>query len=395
MVHDRSGHPFQVQLSRELAHRGNSVLHSYAEFFQTPKGKVQRQLTDPMTFSVSGITLEEEFQKYSFKRKIQERQYAKKLVKQIHDFRPEVAIFSNTPPDALDYVYKKIRYDGIKMIFWVQDLYGLAIQRILRRRLWLVGDLIGLYYTWLERRLLKKSDQIVLITDDFLSIMHKWRIPQAKMTVIPNWAPLEDVPLRGKQNDWSAMHQLDGKFCLIYSGTLGMKHNPNLLLQVALRFKDNNGVRIVVVSEGLGADWLKEQKEQYALSNLILLKFQPFKILPEVLATSDILMALLEPSAGVFSVPSKVLTYMCAGRPLLLAVPRENLASRIVQKNNMGIVIDPRDCARFVDAAFSLYEDASQREGMGKRAREYAETNFDISKITDQFESVIRALLRQ
>ena len=37
-VHDYSGHPFQVQLSRALAERGHEVLHLYSTRFQTPRG---------------------------------------------------------------------------------------------------------------------------------------------------------------------------------------------------------------------------------------------------------------------------------------------------------------------------------------------------------------------
>ena len=65
---------------------------------------------------------------------------------------------------------------------------------------------------------------------------------------------------------------------------------------------------------------------------LMLLPFQPYEVLPEVLASADVLIAILEPDAGVFSVPSKVLSYHCAGRPILAAIPAENLAARIIER---------------------------------------------------------------
>ena len=58
-----------------------------------------------------------------------------------------------------------------------------------------------------------------------------------------------------------------------------------------------------------------------ACGSLRCLGFQPFEVLPDVLGSADVLVAILEPDAGVFSVPSKVLSYFCAGRPVLLAVP--------------------------------------------------------------------------
>ncbi len=82
----------------------------------------------------------------------------------------------------------------------------------------------------------------------------------------------------------------------------------------------------MVVAEGLGADWLARQKAAARLDNLILLPLQAYHALPEVLTSADILTATLEASAGIFSVPSKGLSYMCAERALLLSAPSANLA---------------------------------------------------------------------
>ena len=38
LVHDYSGHPFQVQLSRELSRRGHDVTHSFSEVYVSGKG---------------------------------------------------------------------------------------------------------------------------------------------------------------------------------------------------------------------------------------------------------------------------------------------------------------------------------------------------------------------
>ena len=43
LVHDYSGHPFQVELSRELARRGHEVTHSYCEAYVSGKGHLERR----------------------------------------------------------------------------------------------------------------------------------------------------------------------------------------------------------------------------------------------------------------------------------------------------------------------------------------------------------------
>ena len=169
-----------------------------------------------------------------------------------------------------------------------------------------------------------------------------------------------------------------------------MKHNPNLLLGVAERFKDRDDVRVVVISEGMGSDWLKEQKERKGLSNLILLDYQPFDKLPQVLASGDILTGVLEEDAGVFSVPSKVLTYLCAQKPILLAVPEVNLAARIIREEEAGLTVGPADEEGFWAAAETLYNDSERAKSMATKARAYAEKTFDVKLIGNRFESLIQ-----
>ena len=41
-IHDYSGHPFQVQLSRDLAARGHDVLHGYSTQYVTGHGNLGR-----------------------------------------------------------------------------------------------------------------------------------------------------------------------------------------------------------------------------------------------------------------------------------------------------------------------------------------------------------------
>ena len=393
LIHDYPGHPFPIQLSKELACRGHQLFHLYAGYNVTPRGELSKKKSDPDQFSIQPIYIREPLTKYHFvKRWFQEREYGQLLVKEVQSFWPDIIISSQTPLDAQVQLQKVAQENDIRFIFWLQDVIGLASQRLLRKRLSVVGDLIGRYYIQLERKLLRNSDHIVLITNDFQPLMNQWGVEPTKTSVIPNWAPLESVPVHPKQNSWSQQYDLADKFCFMYTGTLGMKHNPDVLLQLALRYQDQDDVRVVVISEGPGADWLAEKKIEYKVENLILLPFQPFEQLPQVMAAADVLVALLEPDAGVFSVPSKVLTYLCAQRSLLLAVPLENLAAKIVVENQAGIVVPPDDVNAFLDGSERLLQNPALRDRFAHNARRYAEEHFDIQKIGDQFEEIITTI---
>jgi colanic acid biosynthesis glycosyl transferase WcaI len=271
----------------------------------------------------------------------------------------------------------------------VQDIYAEAIARLVAPKLGPLGTPVVWHYRRLEAGLLRRSDQVVAITDDFRPLLKSWRIDDARVSTIENWAPLEELPPRARDNDFAREHGLNGKLVFMYSGTLGLKHNPGLLLGIAERYRDDPHVRVVVISEGLGASWLAERKLADRLDNLLLLPFQPFSRMPDMLASADVLMAILEPEAGVYSVPSKVLTYLCAGRPLLAAMPLENLAARTIAAQDAGLLVAPDDSQGFADAASRLQGDPGIRATLGCNARRYAETTFDIHSIADRFEVIL------
>jgi glycosyltransferase involved in cell wall biosynthesis len=394
LIYDHAGHPFQAQLSRELAKRGHKVLHTYCSKLQTPRGALLLKGSDPVVFNVRGVSIGQTFSRHSlFTRFLQEGKLGRRLVDLIDQFCPDNVVSANTPLGTQTTLLRKCRKKNIGFVFWVQDLLGVGIKNNVRKKLPILGDVIGWFYILLEELLLKKSDEIVVITEDFCPIMNKAGIPNNKVHVIHNWAPLEEIYTLPKSNPWSKKYRLDQKFCFLYSGTLGMKHNPDILLKLALRFQAHPDVRLVVITEGMGADYLKEKKLEHSLENLVLMPFQSFENLPMVLASADVLLAILKPDAGVFAVPSKVLTYLCAERPLLLAVPFENLAARIVKENEAGICVGPNDIDGFIKSSETFIHDYKLRERLGKNARKYAENTFDIENITDKFEGIFYNLL--
>jgi glycosyltransferase involved in cell wall biosynthesis len=124
------------------------------------------------------------------------------------------------------------------------------------------------------------------------------------------------------------------------------------------------------------------------------MRYQPYDQLPLVLAAADVLLALLEKSAGEFSVPGKVLSHLCAQRPQVAAVPMVNRAAKVIQESGGGYAIPVGDDEAFIAAVQRLVEDENLKNEMGRKAREYAETAFDIRKIGERFEQILESACR-
>jgi colanic acid biosynthesis glycosyl transferase WcaI len=381
LVHDYAGHPFQVSLSRSLARRGHTVTHAYFADNPGPKGWFEQSDTSLLTFV--GLVLGISQQRHLLARRFNDVRYGKKAAALIAETRPDVVISGNTPTEAQAHLIHACKAAKSRFIYWVQDIYGVAVSTLLAKQFGPLGRAVGRYYQWLDRQHYRLSDGIVVIAEDFARLVASWSGDPAKVSVIENWATIDEMPLVTKQNNWARKHGLDDRFAFLYSGTLGRKHKPELLSALAQTLDDE--VLLCVVGQGTGF----AQLECAPRSALRLLPLQPAAALPAVLGSADVLIATIEADAGTFAVPSKVLSYLCAGKPILLSAPQSNLAARIIRQAQAGIVVDPNEPAAFIESAHLLRASPEMRRRLGENGRAYAERTFDVGRITDAFERVL------
>jgi len=391
LLHDYAGHPFQVELSRALAGRGHDVRHLYSASIQTPRGQLIRRPDDAETFSIAGIELKRVISKYRFVQRFQlESKYGKLLVDECKRFDPDVVMSANTPSLVQVQLARWCRARDVRLVSWIQDCYGLAAYRILSRKLPGLGHAVGRYMMALDRESALASDAVIVVTDDFIPYFERNRVSKSRLHVIQNWAPLELLPLAAKNNDWAIAHQLDpAKVRFLYSGTLSVRHDADLLVQLGVRLQEWGNGELVVVSEGPAIEAVKKRAEELGLDSVRCFPFQPFEQMSLVLGCADVLVSILDRDAGVYCVPSKVLSYMCAGRAQLVAMPLENLAARIVQQNGIGAVSRPEHVSHFLENAHALFLDKDRRNACGKAARAFAETHFRLDEICSRFERIL------
>ena len=394
LVHDYSGHPFQAQLSRELSTRGHQVTHSYCAAYVSGRGRLEAEPGEAVVFDP--IAVGETLAKLSFRKRLpQELRFGLLLARQVRRVRPDVVLVANAPVPSLVLLVAYLLVRRIPWVLWHQDVQVAAVRSFAGKQLprvfALAATLIGLGERWCAR----KSAAVVVIAESFLAVHRSWGTAD-KTSVIPNWAPLDEIYPVERKNDWAVEHELDDVPTLLYSGTLGLKHNPALLPQLARQVIDAGvPVRLVVVNTGPAEQVVADEARRLRVP-LTLLPFQPYERLPEVLGSGDVLVVLLEQDAGAFSVPSKTLSYLCAGRPVLGLMPAENLAAQLLSRVD-GLVLPPDagSLPRASEWVTSVLADPHRRQELSYQARALAEREFGIDAAADRFETLLAAAARR
>jgi glycosyltransferase involved in cell wall biosynthesis len=398
-VHDYSGHPFQVQLSRELARRGHSVLHEYSSQYISGRGRLTVTDDDPDTLRIEPVQARQPNRKYDPLGRIRfELSYARAWRERLEREPADVIVACNVQLFSLAAVRRYLVRSGRPWVLWHQDICSLAVAGEINRRLpKALGGPLGRWAEALERAQVRSADRVVAIGDAFVSQYRQWQLPTDRVDVIPNWAPLDELVPGERDNAWAREQQLPQQpVRLLYAGTLGRKHKPLLLLDLLDAAKARGiDATLVVCSEGLGADELAEAARHR--SDVRMLGYQPAERFAEVLASADVMVALLEPYAAAFSVPSKVLSYLSAGRPTIALVPEGNPAADDVRAAG-GFVADPSGAGVEQAAgwlAHTVRTDPGALTRLGQQARQLAEKQFDIGAIADRFEDVLRAAVQR
>ena len=148
-----------------------------------------------------------------------------------------MVISANTPTEPQLQIANTCSRLGIAFVPWIQDFYSVAVATLAKKKLPVIGNLISWWYWHLEHKTLRQAAAAIAITEDFVPLLQKFGVVPERIVVIPNWAPLDELPQRPRRNSWSALRDLDDCFVFLYSGTLAMKHNPDILRQLSLAFK--------------------------------------------------------------------------------------------------------------------------------------------------------------
>ena len=206
-------------------------------------------------------------------------------------------------------------------------------------------------------------------------------VPPERVRFFPNWVDIAHI--RPTAHTGLYRPQLGippDATVVLYSGSLGGKQGLMVVPAAAALLAGRPDIVFVVCGEGV----MKRELEAACvdLPNTRFLPLQPFERLGDLLCTADI--HLLPQSLGAedLVLPSKLSGMLASGRPVIATCqPATELGSVV---STCGIIVPPQDSAALADAVLRLADDAELRSELGRRARGYAEENFEREAVLER-----------
>ena len=282
------------------------------------------------------------------------------------------------------------RLKGARLVFNIQDLHPDAHINLglLKNRL-----LIKLLRS-LEAYSYRHADGLSVICDDFKSHCVTKGANAESTTVLRNWIDLDEIRPGPRVNPFrTELGLTEDERVVLFAGTIGLASGAEIMLDVAEQLATDRRVRIVFVGEGISLAAVRAGAQNRALENIVFSTFQPREKLGEVQAIADISIVTIRPDAEQMSVPSKVLGYMAAARPVLAAAASSSETARFVRQSGAGIVVAPGDPTAIASTILDLLDRPADRQAMGNRGRQYLEENLSREHVCRGYNDFFLKLL--
>jgi len=289
---------------------------------------------------------------------------------------------------------KKLR--GIPFILNIQDLFPQSIIDLgLLRNRWLIR-----FFEAMERFVYQQANVITVHSEgNRQHITRKLGMEKAeKVRVIPNWVDTYFIQPGERMNWFREEHGLGNTFIASFAGVLGYSQDLDVISEAARILKDDHpqsNILFLIVGDGVERPRLEAKARQMGLVNVRLLPMQPREKYPAVLHASDIGLVTLHAEVRTPVVPSKILSIMAAGRPVVAAMNLDGDGPRLIAEARCGLCVPPEDPRALAEAVLKLHYDASLRQELGHNGRRYAEEHLSLEACGGRYEELLQRIAEE
>jgi colanic acid biosynthesis glycosyl transferase WcaI len=190
-------------------------------------------------------------------------------------------------------------------------------------------------------------------------------------------------------NAFRRRYDLGDKFLATYSGNMGVKQGLDVILDAATLGRADDSMLFLCVGNGADCERVKRRAAELDLPNVRFLPLLDEKDFRGLLAASNVCLVTQQHSVSEIAFPSKIVTYLAAGRPIVASVNPESEVARITRESGAGSVVEAENSLALFEAVRGL-RNADLRKA-GENARAYACMRWSAERVLGHLERTLTA----
>lgn len=266
---------------------------------------------------------------------------------------------------------------------WVQDLWpeSLAATGYVKNKLAL--HMVELVVRYIYRH----TDRVLIPSEAFRMPITSLLNDPARIRYYPNaHAVNEGVFPDGSKcppEVRALVEDIRSGFSIVFAGNLGTAQSLETIIGAATILQQKAvPIRFFLIGSGSLSDWLSEEIRRRELRNVELPGRFSTEAMPNLYAAAEVLLvALRDEPIFTFTIPSKIQSYLAAGKPIIASLNGEG--ARVVIEAKAGLACPASDAQLLAQAVLDLYRlSPDTRREMGENGRNYASNYFALDRLT-------------
>lgn len=307
-------------------------------------------------------------------------------------------VVSETDPFMLPHLGASFaKRSGAKHVCYLQDIYpdvAEAIDKVPRGLRW-----TPLIIRSLLRKVYQNADQVIVLGSCMKQRLQDspWNVPSDRIGVIPNWADCESItPVDPANNDFRETHGLTDRFVVMHSGNMGLTQRLDVMVDATAHPAWPENATLLLVGGGASKDRLQQQVADLgpeATARVRFMDYQPREQLGQSLSAADLHVVSMHEKITGCLCPSKLYGILAAGRPLLAIASDGTDLCQTVQHHHLGWTCAPGNVECVANLVAEAAVDHEKRLAVGRTCRVIAESKYDRSVTTEQFQLALSSLV--
>ncbi len=291
--------------------------------------------------------------------------------------RPDI-IYANTwPIFATGILFIVAQMRRIPIVINVQDIYpdSLVSQQRIRANGWLAR-----WMRWVDRAIVRRCREVIVISEYFATIYSSDRgVSPERLHVVPNWMDKQlGVSDDGHGHQFRTIKKIPlNAFLVIYGGNIGIAAGVETIIESFRTLREIDNLYLVIAGEGGSLKACQLLASEIGCSRIIFHTPWPKDETEALLNAADLLILPTKHNQSLVSVPSKLISYMLAARPVIAMASVQSDLGQTINSSGCGWLVEPDDpkmLANKIKKVMSI--DPAELKRRGKAGREFALANF-------------------
>jgi glycosyltransferase involved in cell wall biosynthesis len=276
------------------------------------------------------------------------------------------------------------RYD-VPLVVVVQDLMAKAAGKSGING----GGKVAALTARLERYALRQASTVAVVSDAFRSTVRGYGVHDDRIALLPNWTHITPA-VDDRATARRALGWPQRAFIVAHTGNIGLKQDLGSVIETA-RLLPGEAEFVLV---GDGSQRPAVQAQAAGLPNVRFVDPLDDAHYPLALAAADVLLVNERATVGDMSLPSKLTSYLSAGRPVLAAVDSDGAtAAELDHAAGAGLVVPPGEPYLLAAAVRRLRSDDALRAAMSRAGLDYAQHRLGKASSMLILDEIINAVL--